>query len=91
MIFSHLAGFSPGQVFTDLIVALVLGFMAFGKRYYKRELIDPVRELKQDFRIEKKKRKRFEIKIVSRMDAYEKLASEERHLQVVERSRVNPE
>lgn len=85
-----LAGFSPGQIFTDLCVALVLGFMAFGKRYYKRELIDPMQDLKQEFRREKKRRRKFQTKILRRMDSYEAEAEAERRAQIAERSRVNP-
>jgi aspartokinase len=88
MILAHLAGFSPGQVLTDLLVASVAGLMAWAKRYYKRELIDPMRELKDDFKNEKRKRKVFQKVILARMAHYEEKASAERQLQISERARV---
>jgi UPF0716 family protein affecting phage T7 exclusion len=87
-LFAHLAGFSPGQVLSDILGALILAVLAFARRYYKRELIDPVRELRDDVRDEKRKRKRFQKSIVKRIDDYETKAQKERELQVEERTRV---
>ena len=82
------AGFWLGIV-SALMTAAILGTLAFSKRWFKREIIDPIQELKADFKKEKSKRRRFQRKIVRRVDAYEARAAEERRAQIIERHRVS--
>ena len=84
-------GFGPGfwaAVAASVFSALILGVLAYGKRAFYRELVEPLKKLKAEFKKEKHKRKRFETEILGRIERYELAASDERHAQTAERVRV---
>jgi hypothetical protein len=70
---------------------MILGILAYGRRWFRQEIIDPIQELTQDFKIEKSKWRRRHKKLTRRMERYEVAAAKERHAQVEERARVSAE
>lgn len=76
------------SVISGLTVVVIVGIFSFSKKYIKREVVDPVVEIKERVKKERRKRKKFEKTIVARMDGYEVLAEQERQAQINERERV---
>ena len=76
------------NVISAVFTAAILGLFASGRKWVRRELVDPVQELKADFKREKAKRRRFQRKVVTRMRKYEEKADIERRAQVTERARA---